>query len=115
MKPFNRLTIILVASCYPTLCLLAGPEPVPSGKEMKQVAPAPSACDYSWTGFYIGANAGGAWGNADLHTDVTGGFGSPNQALVSDLDTRSFSPDGFTGGGELEVTTLSVWSFRCLC
>jgi outer membrane immunogenic protein len=46
-------------------------------------------------------NAGGAWGNADLDTTVVGGFGPPNQVLVSDLDTLSLSPDGFTGGGQV--------------
>lgn len=83
-----------------TVCVFAGPEPM-SGKEMKQVAPAPTGCDYSWTGFYVGVNGGGSWGDADLHTRVEGGFGTPNQILVSDLDTLNLSPDGGTGGGQL--------------
>ena len=45
----------------------AGPEALPSsGKEMKEVAPAPPECDFTWTGFYIGGNGGGGW--ADGHT-----------------------------------------------
>jgi len=43
------------------LTAVAGPEPMPSGKEMKQVAPAPPECDYTWTGFYFGGNAGYGW------------------------------------------------------
>jgi outer membrane immunogenic protein len=31
---------------------------------------------FSWTGFYVGANVGGVWGNSDLVDDGTGFFGS---------------------------------------
>lgn len=55
---------------------------------------------YSWTGFYAGLNLGGAWGRSDLDTLVVGGFGPPNQVLVSSLDTLRLSPNGFTGGGQ---------------
>src|SRR4051812_24828122 len=46
----------------------AGPEPLPSGKEMKQIAPAPPVCP-NWTGFYIGAFGGYKFGATD--TDLT--------------------------------------------
>ena len=44
--------------------LFAGPESLPSGKEMKQVAPAP-APECNWAGFYIGLNVGGQFGHSE--------------------------------------------------
>jgi outer membrane immunogenic protein len=52
----------------------------------------------NWSGFYVGLNGGYGWGNSSLNTVVTGGFGAPNQALVSQLNTLSLSPKGATGG-----------------
>jgi outer membrane immunogenic protein len=43
---------------------------------------------YSWTGFYIGANLGGAWASGSLSNNVTGG-------------SISASHSGFIGGGQL--------------
>ena len=42
-----------------------------------------------WTGFYVGADIGGAWGNADIK-DITGGV--PPGPF-------SFSPSGVLAGG----------------
>ncbi len=67
MKQLIRLTILFCTCAALALTVVAGPEPLPSGKEMKQVAPAPPECDYTWTGFYIGGNAGYGWGNGDTH------------------------------------------------
>jgi outer membrane immunogenic protein len=64
MKQLIRLTILLCACAALALTVVAGPEPLPSGKEMKQVAPAPLP-ECNWTGFYIGLNVGGQWGHAE--------------------------------------------------
>lgn len=42
---------------------------------------------FTWTGFYVGANAGYAWGQID----------STNLGVIGGFD----DPDGFTGGGQI--------------
>jgi outer membrane immunogenic protein len=81
------------------LTAVAGPEPLSSGKEMKQVAPAPPPeCDFTWTGFYAGFNAGYGWGNGDTHFRPL-----PDAVTFFDLEpiTLDASPDGFIGGGQV--------------
>src|SRR5438093_13250347 len=64
MKELFRLTILFCACAGLPLSALAGPEPLPSGKEMKQVAPAPLP-ECNWTGFYVGLHVGGQFGHAE--------------------------------------------------
>jgi outer membrane immunogenic protein len=65
------------------------------------VAPA-----YSWSGFYAGVNAGGAWGNSSLNTSTTFdpavlGYLSPsNVSAVNSVGSQTAKPNGFTGGVE---------------
>ena len=70
-----------------------------SGKESKAVAPAPAPeCDFNWTGFYIGGNAGYALGNADTDLDPL-----PDAATFFGLEPTTLHPDppGFIGGGQI--------------
>jgi outer membrane immunogenic protein len=54
-------------------------------------APAPvMAPPFSWTGFYVGANFGGAWGTS---SDTNGFFATPT--------TGNFNTSGVLGGGQL--------------
>jgi len=62
MKQLFRLTILFCACAGLPLGALAGPEA--SGKEMKQVAPAPLP-ECNWTGFYLGLHVGGQFGHAE--------------------------------------------------
>ncbi len=64
MRQLARLTIFCSICMMVAMATFAGPEPLPSGKEMKEVAPAPvPECD--WTGFYIGLNVGGQFGHSE--------------------------------------------------
>src|SRR5438270_3769914 len=71
----KQLSGLLVAACVSLalgVSVFAGPEPLPSGKEMKEVAPAPPP-ECNWTGFYIGLNVGGQFGHAeDVNIDDYG-------------------------------------------
>ena len=86
MKKFtNFLTGLCVCSLL-TFTASAG-----SDSESKTVAPAPPpSCD--WTGFYIGLNVGGAFGESDA-TDIEG-YNTIGQRW-------SYDASGFVGGLEL--------------
>ena len=77
-----------------------------SGKESKAVAPAPPACDFSWTGFYLGVNAGYGWGSSD--TDF---HPRPDAASFFSLEPTSLDPDpdGFIGGGQIGYNFQWNW------
>ncbi len=64
-------------------------------------APPPPAPIFSWTGFYLGGNAGGAWGRDQITTTLTAppGLGFPiDLAAVSNAASPTISPFGFIGG-----------------
>jgi outer membrane immunogenic protein len=80
---------------------------------VKAPAPVPVAALPNWTGFYMGLNAGGAWGRADPNTSTScvasPGFGLPyigmtgscaDVPLVNAAGTGSISKAAFIGGGQ---------------
>src|SRR5256885_16770183 len=97
MKQLIRLTILFCTCAALALTVVAGPEPLSSGKEMEQVAPAPPECDYTWTGFYIGGNAGYGWGDGDTQFHPL-----PDAATFFYLKPITLRPDPsrFIGGGQ---------------
>jgi outer membrane immunogenic protein len=70
---------------------------------------------YSWTGFYIGGNAGYAWGTSDADTAVPG---LPFTAVADQYSAAASSelrPKGFTGGGQIGYNwqwSRSVWGLE---
>lgn len=106
MKQLITLTIRLFASCVLAITSFAGPESLPSGKEMKQVVPLAPACDFSWTGFYVGVNVGYGWGNADTRFDP-----EPDAATFEFLlpQKHDAEPDGVIGGGQVGFNYQWRW------
>jgi outer membrane immunogenic protein len=100
MKQLSRLTIALFACSGLAITAMAGPEPPPSGKEMKEVAPLPPPCN--WQGFYFGINAGGQFGHSE-DTTLDGYNTYPGKAW-------GYSESGFTGGGQVGYN----WQWRWL-
>ena len=99
MKQLSCLTIAACASFALALTAFGGVESMPSGKEMKQVAPAPvPECDFTWTGFYLGANFGYGWGDADTDFEPL-----PDAATFVFLNPTTLhpDPDGWIGGGQI--------------
>jgi outer membrane immunogenic protein len=65
----------------------------------------PGPMPYSWAGFYIGGNAGGAWGDISNSLRVTNGspgyFFPPAIAGVNASGSSDLDSSGFTGGGQI--------------
>src|SRR6266700_5254478 len=91
--------IVLAAlsiSALASVNALAADLPQRPAYKVPMAAPAPV---YNWTGCYVGANIGGAWGNINA-TDVTTG------ATVSPRNS------GFAGGGQVGCDyQMSQWVF----
>ncbi len=77
---------------------------------------APATTDaYSWTGFYLGANAGGAWSSADVTSTINPVLNPPADAILDAADSPSLRGSGFTGGGQLGFNYQSgfaVWGIE---
>jgi outer membrane immunogenic protein len=59
---------------------------------------------YIWTGCYIGANAGYAWGHSDVNYAQTGAYSTYPPAYVAfadSLGSPKIAMSGFTGGGQI--------------
>lgn len=94
----------VVFACVALTNAFAGPETY-SGKEMKRVAPVQPTCDFTWTGFYIGGNAGYGWGNGDADFDPL-----PTATFTAAAPiTLSPDPGGFIGGGQLGYNYQWKW------
>jgi outer membrane immunogenic protein len=61
---------------------------------------------YNWSGFYAGANAGGAWGYSEASTtaafdpSATGYFRQASLAAIASAGDQDVTPTGFTAGGQ---------------
>jgi len=91
MKKLYALTVAVVAALGLAQIATAGPEPLPSSKEMKEVAPAPPP-ECNWTGFYFGALVGYDW----------------NDLTWTDVDTSIFPDPGADTGGPEKLVDQSA-------
>ena len=105
MKQLIRLTILFCACAALALTVVAGPEPLPSGKEMKEVAPAPLP-ECNWSGFYIGVNVGGQWGHSE-NKDIDYNFGVPNG--FDGPKPWGYNESGVVAGGQIGYNFQWNW------
>jgi outer membrane immunogenic protein len=97
----KKLTLTFAWVCAFCAVIYAGPEPLPySGKEMKEIAPAPAPFCFNWTGFYIGGFGGYKFASVNTTLDLTGGWENP--ILEGDVSKiENHGPDNLdTSGGE---------------
>ncbi len=69
-------------------------------------APAPMVAPaFSWTGFYIGVNGGGAWGHSDVSTSTvfspTGYFAITSPPAINAVGAQHIDTSGGTAGGQV--------------
>lgn len=66
--------------------------------------------NYNWTGFYLGANVGGAWHNADWFEDLTsGGSAGASAPGFHDGSTKSSGViGGVQGGADYQFNSLVI-------
>lgn len=99
MKKLALTFITLFAFC--TLGY-AGPEPLPSGKEMKEVVPMAAAAECpSWAGFYIGVFGGYKYGVFDpsIRVEEDGGDEPEDARLIESHLGDDFGASGAELGG----------------
>lgn len=98
----NRSLLTFSISIALGALVYAGPEPLPSGKEMKQVAPAPPPCP-TWAGFYVGGFGGYKFGATDIDLDLEGSWNGPSPSDPFDKETiEPTAPNDLdTSGAEL--------------
>ncbi len=100
MKALTRSLIGIFACVVLTLTVSAGPEPIRDYKETKTVMPVPEpGC--SWTGFYLGINGGGVFGDSDV--------GNLDGYNVPAGTSWSYDASGFTGGFQLGYNHQWRW------
>src|SRR3981081_3124840 len=67
-------------------------------------APVAPVLVYSWTGFYIGATAGGDWGRSDANTSTVfspvGYFAASSAPVLNAAGLQRINSSGFNGGIE---------------
>ena len=99
MKTLTSYLIVPIACSVLALTSFGGPEPVRDYKETKNVAPMPLP-ECNWTGFYIGLNAGGQFGNSE-NKDL-------DDWII--LNQKwSYSESGFVGGGQIGYNYQWRW------
>lgn len=93
----RALTFAIVTACG--ALLYAGPESLPSGKEMKNVVPMPPPCP-TWAGFYVGGFGGLKFAAVDVDLDLDDFAQGPvDAASVEDHGEPDLSTAGFELGG----------------
>ncbi|CAN5520689.1 porin family protein [soil metagenome] len=93
-------TLFLAATIAALGAASAGAADLPSRVLTK--APAVTDASYNWGGWYVGGNAGGAWGRSDTSSAFVNGTAPiANQLAAASAASPSLKPDGFTGGGQV--------------
>ena len=76
-----------------------------SAADLPYKAPPPAVMApvvFNWTGFYVGLNAGGSFGNSSVdYAQGPGTFGNPPNDRGVFAASYNFHPDSFIGGGQV--------------
>lgn len=94
----SQMTKICLAAAVAGTIALAGPSA--RGADLAIKAP---ASPLTWTGFFLGLNAGGSWGDArsNLALIQNNGSAAPANTILTAAGSTGFSPASYSGGGQL--------------
>jgi outer membrane immunogenic protein len=108
---FSGAVMKKLATCLIGVVGLIGTHAFAADMAVKAPPPPPAPAPvYSWTGWYVGLNAGGGWGGDGIDNSLTPGacnrsaaecaavFASLNAVLGGSFDIH---PSGFIGGGQI--------------
>lgn len=106
----KKAALTLSVLCALNVFVFAGPEAF-SGKEMKQVVPAPEPACFNWTGFYIGAFGGYKISNTDVDLDLGGLWDTipDDRDFLESNGSTNLDPSGPEIGGVIGYN----YQFRC--
>lgn len=94
----------LVGGIIAAAVALAGGAQAADMRVKAPISPPPVAA-YSWAGWYIGGNVGGAWGHSSAQTSTifspTGYFATTSPGAIAAAGSRSIDPSGATAGAQL--------------
>jgi outer membrane immunogenic protein len=80
--------------------MAADMKPAPVYTKAPMMAPV-----YSWTGAYIGLNAGYGWGDSEVSTSTLNPpvqyFATSSVVAINAVGAQTIKPNGFTGGGQI--------------
>jgi outer membrane immunogenic protein len=103
LRPSGEISMIrLLLSSSAFAILLAGGPALAADQRPPVFTKAPMIPVFSWTGFYVGANAGGHWGRDSITT--TTALGNFNAASVAKIDASSpttLKPQGWLAGAQI--------------
>src|SRR5881227_1141494 len=105
----RKLILTLSILCGIAALVYAGPEPLPSGKEMKAVVPAPPACP-DWSGFYVGAFSGYKFSVVNTDLQSSDFFHAHGEPAATALEENA--PDDLDNSGA-ELGGLIGFNFQC--
>jgi len=97
----KRLIVATIAAA-----VLCGAPAIAADMPTKARVYAPTT--FNWTGWYVGVNAGGAWGRTSV--DSTFLPVTVNDTLIAASDSPTLTPNGFTAGGQFGYNyQVSQW------
>jgi outer membrane immunogenic protein len=101
MKVFFAGAALLALALGPVMAADMGQPPAPAPVYTK----APMMPVYSWTGGYIGVNAGYAWGDSEVSTTTLSPpasyFAVSSVPAIATAGAQAVKPNGFTGGAQI--------------
>ena len=94
------LRLLLSSAAIATL-LIGGPASA-ADQAVRPLLKAPPIPVFSWTGFYIGANAGYHWGRDNITTAAsTANFGATAASVINAAAPVTLQPQGWAAGGQI--------------